>query len=62
MPEIWTAKELDASVNSYMQMLGKEKQGIAYNKSEYRSNLQKGILINRTRAPSNIGCKTYPMS
>ena len=46
----WTYSELNAAVESYIEMLSKQEKNIPYKKSEYNENLRKGILKERTKA------------
>lgn len=48
--ENWTEAELDACVKVYIEMLSKEKHGLLFKKSEYRTQTLADALINRTAA------------
>jgi len=46
--ETWTEAELDACVKIYFEMLSKEKKGIQYKKSDYRTQILAEALSKRT--------------
>ena len=46
----WSTEELNACVDSYLEMLLREIDGQSFNKSEYNRNLRKNTLMKRTQA------------